>query len=329
MSVLLLATGGTIASRPRPEDGAVTASLKGADLLATAGADRGDVDVVDIAHGPSWNFEPEFQAEVAWTARQALAGGDVDGVVVTHGTDTVEETLWLAELLGRDATDRGPIVFTAAMRHAAETAADGPRNLADSLAVARSAEARGRGALLCVNGELHHARWVTKTDTVAVSTFRSPAAAPVGRVVAGVPVFAIASPAPPPPHPADGRIDTAVAQIRSRGGIDGGVVDWHVGRGAHGLVVEGTGAGNVNAALIPGLERAVGAGIPVVLASRCLTGPVAPIYGGPGGGAELATLGLIPAGDLGANRARLALMVALAVDRSIDGVRSWFATLVG
>ena len=125
VSVLLLATGGTIASQPRAGDGAVTASLKGADLLASTGVDASAVDVVDIAHGPSWNFEPEFQAEVAWTARQALVDGRASGVVVTHGTDTVEETLWLTELLAREATVAGPIVFTAAMRHAAETAAEG------------------------------------------------------------------------------------------------------------------------------------------------------------------------------------------------------------
>ncbi|MGH9184447.1 MAG: asparaginase, partial [Acidimicrobiales bacterium] len=289
MTILLLATGGTIASQPRPSDGAVTTALKGADLLATIpgaevddaevdDAEVDDVEVVDIAHGPSWNFEPAFQAELAAQVREALESGQAGGVVVTHGTDTIAETAWLTELLASRASMRGPIVFTGAMRHAAEVGADGPRNLADALVVARSPEARGRGVLLCAGGQLHHARWVTKTDTTSVATFRSPSGGPLGRVVGRRPVFSLAAPAPPP-DPPNGAVVDAVAVVFSHGGIDGAVVDWHLERGARGLVVEATGAGNVAAPLLPGIERALGAGIPVVVASRCATGPVAPIYG--------------------------------------------------
>jgi L-asparaginase len=324
--ILLLATGGTIASTPNA-DGAVTSALKGRELLAPLPDEGGDVDVVDLAHGASWNFEPEFMAEVALQARAALVDGRASGVVVTHGTDTIEETLFLTDLLAGDATGHGPIVFTGAMRNAAERSADGPRNLEQALAVARSDAARGRGALLCVNDELHAARWVTKTDTSSVSTFRSPAAGPVGGVSGdGRARFWLDSPGRPSPAPSG--IDAAVALVTAHGGMDGDIVGWHLERGAHGIVIEATGAGNVNQALLPGIERAVAAGVPVVVASRCLTGSVAPVYGGPGGGATLGALGVIAGGDLGAVRSRLALMVALAVDPAPARVAAWFGALL-
>jgi L-asparaginase len=181
--------------------------------------------------------------------------------------------------------------------------------LRDALALARSREALGRGVLLCVNGEIHEARWVTKTDAQSIDTFKSFGARPFRR----------------PPN--RGGVDAAVAVIWSYGGMDGAIVDWHLDRGAHGLVIEGTGAGNVARALVPGIERALAAGVPVVVTTRCLTGEVAPIYGGPGGGHSLAALGVIRGAELSAAKARLALAVALAVDRAPDAVRSWFEEL--
>jgi L-asparaginase len=179
--------------------------------------------------------------------------------------------------------------------------------------------------VLVANGEVHAARWVTKTDTTAVATFQSPGAGLVGRVV-GADVRLRGAWRPGVPRAMG--VDPAVALVRSYGGVDGAVVDWHLERGAHGLVVDATGAGNVNAGLVPGIERAVAANVPVVVASRCLSGPVAPIYGGPGGGATVTQLGAVGAGDLSPGKARLALMVALAADPRPDAVRDWFARLL-
>jgi L-asparaginase len=109
--------------------------------------------------------------------------------------------------------------------------------------------------------------------------------------------------------------------------MDGEIVDWHVARGARGLVIEGTGAGNVSGALLPGIERAISSGVAVVVATRCLTGGTAPTYGGPGGGHTLAAMGVIGAAELTASKARLALAVALGVDPSLDAVRAWFEVL--
>ncbi|MGQ0617116.1 MAG: asparaginase [Acidimicrobiia bacterium] len=333
MSILLIATGGTIASTVT-DDGSVAVTRGGADLLAgtarsMGGAVAADVEVIEAAGVPSWDLRPERVAGVVIAARDALDGGRATGVVVTHGTDTLEETAFLADLVAGAATMRGPVVVTGSMRNGSEVDYDGYRNLADALAVARSAPAEGRGALVCLHGEVHAARYVTKTDTSSLATFRSPALGPVGRVEGGVPRFLVDGPAPITlPVGPDPAVDAAVEVVLGHGGVDDGIIPYYLDRGARGLVVVGTGAGNVNSRLVPGIERAVGAGVPVVVVSRCATGRVAPVYGGPGGGFNLRRSGVIGGGGLGWARARLALMVALAADSDPLAVSAWFAQLL-
>ena len=323
--LLLIATGGTIASRPTPDG--VTVVLSGAEVLRTVpraslDAIGVDVDVVDMAQGASWNLPPVAMLRVVAAAREALDSRGYDGVVITHGTDVLEETAFLAYLLGAG------VVVTGAMRNDGETGADGPRNLADAFAVAAAGEAVSRGALVVMNGEVHSARWVTKTDTSSPATFRSPAAMPLGRVDAGGGVtFTVPRAVPPRPPVVELSIEPAVAVVPAHGGVDGGIIAWHLDRGVRGLVVVGTGAGNVNEALVPGVEAAIASGIPVVVASRAPTGAVAPVYGGPGGHASLARAGVIGSGDLGWVKSRIALMVALADNPDPSAVASYFTAL--
>src|SRR5581483_10685589 len=186
---LLVATGGTIASM-RQRDGGVSVALRGADLLATVGdLGRHDVEIVDVAQGASWNLGLDDMAKIALTARDA----DASGVVITHGTDTLEETAFLTELLtSAPARPAKAIVVTGAMRNA-----DDPDHLRAAIALARSGSAKRWGVLVCLAGEVHEARWVTKTDTQALDTFRSPARGPVD-VVTGTPTPRPAVPLPPP-----------------------------------------------------------------------------------------------------------------------------------
>jgi L-asparaginase len=327
VAVLLIATGGTIASTVQP-DGGVAVALDGRELLDSVdGLDVESVDVQDLSQGPSWNLDLDEMSTVSLAARKAASTGT--GVVITHGTDSLEETAYLTDLVAGEATDRVPIVVTGSMRNAGQPDGDGPQNLRDAFAVARSSEARGRGVLVVAAGDVHAARWVTKTDTQAVDTFRSPGHGPVGRVDAGA-VHFDRGPARAPAAPIDGGqhvVIGPIAIVPSYGDADAELIDWHLDRGVRGVVVEGTGAGNVNAALVPGLERARDRNVPVVITSRCMTGRVAPIYGGPGGGHSIASLGVIEGGDLSARKARLALAVALALGPAVD-VRDWFASLV-
>lgn len=325
MTVRLLATGGTIASRLDPDTGAVVPAVSPEDLLAAVPelADVGPIEVTELDRVNGWNVTPEVMERAARAARSALLDDDVDGVVVTHGTDTVEETLYLADLLAGDVTDRGAITFACAMRSSGELGADGPRNLRDAVRLASDPAARGRGALLVVNDEVHCARWATKTDTANVSTFRSWPGGPVGHLEQGQPRFVLDTPPRPPVGDA---LDHRVALVKAYTGMDDALLRWLVDdRGVHGIVVEGTGAGNVPGALVPGIDHAIGRGVAVVVASRCLTGRPQPIYGGPGGGVTLAEHGVVRANGLNGPKARLGLMVALGIDRDPDHVRDWFA----
>jgi L-asparaginase len=322
VSILLIATGGTIASKLQP-DGGVAVALGGAELLASVpGLDSNDIDVLDLFQGPSWNLDLDAMGRIAVAARGSLGGG----AVITHGTDTLEETAYFTDLVAGATTERSPIVVTGSMRNAGQPDGDGPTNLRDAFTVARAAEARGRGVLVVSAGRIHSARWVTKTDTQAVETFQSPGHASVGTVADGSVHFD----GPAKRGPA-GAIDTnpvalgPVAIVPSYGDVDDELIDWHLDRGVRGIVIEGGGAGNVNAAFVVGIEHARDRGVPVVVTSRCLTGSVASIYGGPGGGHSIAELGVISGGELSARKARLALAVGLA-QPGVD-LRDWFASL--
>ena len=331
MSITLIATGGTIAST-RGSDGALTATLSGQDLLGTNGRldAEVDVEVVDLSVPGSWNLSTAMACSVADHARAALERG-AEGVVVTHGTDVLEETAWLAELLARPATARGALVFTGAMRHADELGGDGPRNLSDALRVAADPAARDRGALVCVNGQLHHARWVVKTHASAICTFASPDRSPIGSVDEQRVRFVLDPPPPPPPSRVDEAgvsvIGGAVPILASHWDFDPELIPWSLDRGAAGIVVEAGGAGTVNGGLVDGIETALASGIPVVITSRCRAGEVTPTYGGRGGFATLAGLGAIASHGLSAGKARLALRVALGIDPDVGSVAAYFDAL--
>ncbi|MGB6058243.1 MAG: asparaginase [Microthrixaceae bacterium] len=354
MALTLISTGGTIAST-RNHDGSVSASLSGEELLArlpkrisyrtigghlpgTVGSpevndpasrsvDVSAVQVIDMSVPGSWNLSTELAASIADTAREAIEGGS-EGVVITHGTDVLEETAWLAELIVGRTTTKGAVVFTASMRHADEFGGDGPRNLADALLLAADPRAQGRGSLICLNGEIHHSRWATKQHTTALASFVSPGRGPVGEMTPVGPVFHTASPSPPPASRIDGEGHTViggeVAIVASHWDQNPGLVPWLVDQGVAGIVVEGGGAGNINGNLADGVRGALSADIPVVVTSRCTTGSVQPIYGGKGGFATLFAAGAIGSNGLSAGKARLALQIALGVRPDTISIAEFF-----
>jgi L-asparaginase len=324
MALTLVATGGTIAST-KGDDGMVTATLTGADLMAGLPGGTG-VHVVDLPVPGSWNMSAAHARDIVGAVLDALRGGS-EGVVITHGTDVLEETAFLTELLARPATVHGPVVFTAAMRDASQFGGDGPRNLLDALTVAADPAASGRGALVCLNGEIHHARWVVKSHATALCSFESPGRARVGTVEGSEVDFVLPSPPPPPEPPAEPCLESRIPIVVSHWDSDEELIPWHLSRGAEGIVIQAGGAGNVNAGLLRGVRAALEAGVPVVVSTRCRSGAVAPVYGGAGGFATIADSGAISAGSLPAGKARLALMVALELDRSPDAVAGYFSEL--
>jgi L-asparaginase len=327
MTIRLIATGGTIASVADPHSGAVIPARKAAELLESVPdiEEVGSVELDEVSQVNSWNITPATMLEVARRAQAAALEEKVDGVIVTHGTDTVEETSFLADVT---VTSDKPVCFVAAMRAGDEVAADGPRNLLDAAKVSVDPAARGLGAVVVMNDEIHAARWVRKQDTFRTSAFSSPDHGPLGLVTPGSLTLLVrelerwTTRLP-------GSMDVSVPVVQSYTGMDESLIQTVVeATGARGLVLEGTGLGNVPGAAVDGIRAAVAKGLPVVVATRVPRGGTRAVYGGPGGGLSLRDEGVVGAGQLPAAKARLLLMVLLSQLESLADVKREFATAV-
>lgn len=307
-SVVVVSTGGTIASRFDPLQGKVVAARSGEDLLEMVprAKDIADIEVENFCNIGSYQLSPDIAFRLVRRIDEILDRPDVMGVVVTHGTDTMEETCYLADLL---VASEKPIVFTGAQRSSDDPDSDGPRNLLNAIRAAASPLARGLGAMICFNDELHAARDVTKVHTARVQTFQSYDHGMLGEidgnqiVIYRKPTLRRMFQIPK----LEERVDLILLVL----GIDARYIDASIQSKAAGIVLEAFGRGNANTVIVDGVRRAVNNGIPVIVTSRCPAGRVAPIYGG-GGGKDLEEVGAIFAGDLSGMKARILLMVLLA-----------------
>jgi L-asparaginase len=264
----------------------------------------------------------QFAFDMTRRINQLLARDDVSGVVVTHGTDTMEETSYLADLLLQ--SDK-PAVFTGAQRAHDDAQADGPLNLSNALRVAAAPAARGLGAVVCFNGAIHAARDVIKLHASAVGTFQSLEHGALGEVD-GDTVVVHRRPALRLTFEVE-RLEERVALYRLSLGTDLQDLQALIARRPAGLVIEAFGRGNGPTALTPLIRQARRDGSVVLIASRCPSGRVQPIYGGGGGGRDLADAGALFAGDLRGPKARLALMVLLSSDRTRERIPELLAQL--
>ena len=296
----LLATGGTIACTLDP-DGHAVKTRRAADLLAAAGA----CDVTAVDHGlmSSWDLVPAAMLEIARRVEQLL--DDHDGVVVTHGTDTLEET---AAFLSFTVRAPGTVVVTGAMRAADEPGSDGAANLRTALAVAGDPAAAGRGALVVFGEEVHLATRVTKQHSAALQAFGSPGAGPAGLVHDGRVSF-FCPPQPPTTYPV-AHADADVPLLVAAAGIPARLVEAALD-GADGLVVAGVGLGHLPSSWMGPLGDAVARGVPVVRATRTPAGPVGGRYAGPGGDIDAEGRGLLSAGYRSPWAARIELICVL------------------
>ena len=283
-------------------------ALSADDLLETLDwPDAPPLEVDELAQVPSWEVFDELAFALAARAEQHLGRAEVEGLVVTHGTDTMEETVYL---LDRSVESEKPLVMTGAQRASDAADADGPRNLRDAITVAAAADSRGRGAMILFAGELHAAREVRKVHTSALAAFASPGYGPIGHVDGGRVVL------PPPTGTAAGAAAGSqsaaprVDLIRLHAGSDERFVRVAAETGAQAVVLEATGRGNGNHRVVDAVREATEAGVLVVVCSRCAAGRVEPLYGR-GGGRDLEDAGAVFAGDLAGRRPRM-LQVAIA-----------------
>jgi len=316
--ILLLATGGTISMRRDAEAGGAIPQLTGREIMeAVPGIDRiAELEVREFGRFPG----PHMTIERMWELRAAILDGfaqGVDGVVVTHGTDTVEET---AYLLDRSLPAEVPVVITGAMRNASELSWDGPANLMSAAEVAAAPEARGRGTMVVMDDEIVQGAEVVKTHTEQAGTFRSPNWGPLGITDQGRALFYRESrrrPALAPRHPV-----VPVDLIKIVAGADARLVEASLDSGANAIVLEAMGRGNVPPAVLPGIRRWIDADRPVVVATRSSRGRVLDTYAYEGGGHQLREMGCIFADHLTGQQARIELILALGVyGRDVQRIR--------
>jgi L-asparaginase len=323
--VTVLALGGTIASSARAGAGAATVRLTGAELLAgLPEAGRvADVEILTVRQVSSGDLRLRDVFELRSLAGQAIDAG-ADGVVISQGTDTLEETSYAFDLV--TAFD-APVVFTGAMRTASTAGADGPANLLAAIGVAVSPDARGLGTVVVFNDEIHASRYVRKGHATSTAAFGSPLAGPLGYVTEGR-VRILLRPGGrlrvELPDAAGGS-DVRVAQVLVSFDDDDRLIAAVPSLGYRGLVLAALGGGHVPSWIMPALRDVV-ARIPVVLASRTNRGEgLLSSYGYPGSETDLLAAGLIPAAGVGTSHAAVLLRLLLMAGADADGIRAGFA----
>jgi L-asparaginase len=325
-TVAVYTLGGTIAMLRTP-DGGVAPALSAADLLAAVpGLDdiAVELQVRDVANKPGASLSFADLFHMADTISDALNEGCI-GAVVTQGTDTIEETAYLLDLL---IYSDAPVVVTGAMRNPAIAGPDGPANILAAIRVAASTAARGLGSLVVMNDQIHAARWVQKSHTTSPAAFISPSHGPIGHVIedrVDIPVsIRHRSPLVTPGRDRHVRVGLVTMTLGEDGTLIKAICE-HV----DGLVVGGFGVGHVPADAVTTLAKLAGR-MPVVLASRTGAGPVHHgTYGFPGSERDLLNRGLVSAGYLPPVKARLLLHLLLAAAADGTRIRETFAQAGG
>jgi L-asparaginase len=312
-------TGGTISMRLDPATGGAVPALAAHEIINLVPEIRAidSFEVEDFSRLPGPHVTPEQMWRLARRAAAWLDRPDIDGVVITHGTDTIEETAYLLDLV---LTTDKPVVLVGAMRTVSDASWDGPGNLLAAARVAASPAARGYGALVVMNEQILAAREVRKMHTEAAGSFGTPEFGPLGVVDAGTVIF-MRGPLPKPewgdPSADPGlrvrRLSPRVDLIQAYTGMTDEIFRRLVEPSLRGLAVIGFGRGNVPPTIVPALAEAVSAGVLVTISSQSPAGRVGPRYGYDGGGLRLAEIGAVLAGGLSGAKARLLQMVALGL----------------
>src|SRR5687768_14181515 len=320
--VVVLATGGTIAGAAKSD---VTASYKSGEvgveeLLAAVpqAKEKARLRGEQISNIGSQDMNDEVWIKLATRVNELVAMPDVTGVVITHGTDTIEETAYFLNLVVKSAK---PVVLTAAMRPATALSADGPLNFYNAVAVAANRESAGKGVLVVVNDWIHGASSLTKTSTTAVQTFLSPISGLIGTVAYGDveyyrgpvgkntsnSVFNVTNGMP--------RVDIIMAHEN----MDGAIIDAAVASGARGLVIAGVGNGNMTKSALEALANHAKRGVACVRSSRVATGRV-------GRNVEVNddSLGFVASLGLNPQKSRVLLRLALAQTQDLRTIQRYF-----
>ncbi|GEO67631.1 asparaginase [Levilactobacillus spicheri] len=304
--ILAIHTGGTISMSQNDKGEVVPSAHNPIAAQTTILAGRVQLITDELFNLPSPHVTPARMLEIQQRIVRAEAAG-IDGVVITHGTDTLEETAYFLDLTLPNTI---PVVVTGAMRSSNQVGSDGLYNFQSAIEVAAADASRDKGVLVVMNDEIHTARYVTKTHTTNVATFRTPTFGPIGLIAHGTPTYfqqLIQQTTCDIDHVVDG-----VYLLKAYAGMDGTFFDALANDRTRGLVIEGLGAGNLPPQTLPSVQRLLDRQIPIVLVSRCYNGVAEDIYDYQGGGIELRKMGLHLCQGLNGQKARIKLLVGLS-----------------
>jgi L-asparaginase len=307
--VYFIATGGTIAMKIDPVKNAPVPAISGEDLLATVPdiGKHASIQVNNLSNVPSDYMDPPRWVQLTNAVQTALDKPEVAGVIVSHGTDTLEETAFWLDLTVKSSK---PVVLIGAQRNASSSDFDGPRNLLNAARIAVDVQSRDKGVMLAMNNQINSARYVTKTHTGNVETFNSGQFGILGEAYPDRVMYAYA-PVRRQHIPIGNSTMPKVDIVPMYGGADGEAIRSAVDRGAKGIVVQALGMGNMNESMFEGVKHALSKQVPVVIATRVHNGRVLPNYGFAGGGKTTFDAGAVMADDLSPAKARIMLMLLL------------------
>ena len=319
--VVVIFNGGTISMKVDEKIKAAVPNLTGEEIMSmvTGIEDYAEVESHTFSSLPSPHMTPDIMLELSNYVKSFLNQDDVDGVVVTHGTDSLEETAYFLQLTIKSEK---PVVVTGSMRNSSELGYDGPANLAASICTATSKVARNRGVMVCLNNELNCATEVTKSHSMHLNTFQSPEFGPIGIVDSNEVRFYRESLGKE--YIDTDKIENNVQLIKACAGMDGALIDFCVENGAKGLVIEAMGRGNLPPLMAASVKKAIDRGVIVVLVSRCYKGRVLDSYGYEGGGKQLRNMGVIFGDSMPGQKARIKLILALGKTRSKEEIKDIF-----
>lgn len=314
-NILLIHTGGTISMQINNETGSVLPSDSNPIMgLSSSLEQYANITELEAFNLPSPHITPNEMLQLKNLIVDSTKTNQFDGIVITHGTDTLEETAYFLDLT---TNFDFPIVLTGAMRSSNELGADGVYNLVEAVRVACSEDATKKGVLVVMNDEIHQAFNITKTSTSSVNTFQSPQYGPIGLITKKL-VHIQQSPIKRRFVEVNS-LEKRVAMLKVYAGMEGDLLESILQLKYDGVVLEGLGQGNVPPKVVDGIAKLLDAKIPVVLVSRCFNGIAEPVYGYLGGGSMLEDMGVIFATGISGQKARLKLLIGLnQVNKPVD-----------
>ena len=307
--IVLIFTGGTISMEVYDRSTGVVPSLSANEIIGKLQnvTSYKNLYGVQFSMIPSPSMTPQLMQKLTDEVIDHLEQPDVIGVVISHGTDTLEETAFYLDLV---IDSSKPVVLTGSMKNASELGYDGLTNLVSSIQVVSSESSKDKGVLVVMNYEIHAASEVVKTHTLNLDTFKTLSFGPLG-IIDDLEVLYYRNRTIKYPHKLLNTFEDNVPLIKMVTGYDPEVFQFYIDRQAKGIVLEALGRGNVPPNVMPYIHECQKLNIPIVIVSRCVSGRVLNTYGYPGGGKDLVKSGAIMGGDLAGPKARIMLMLAL------------------